>query len=54
MTTYKIIYFYSKFFYQPYIIMCFLITCSICNKLTWKGCGKHVKELFKDVDKKKI
>lgn len=29
--------------------MCFLIKCTSCNKTTWKGCGKHIKDLAKKV-----
>ncbi|KAF8340531.1 uncharacterized protein EI90DRAFT_2080641 [Cantharellus anzutake] len=24
--------------------MCFQVKCSTCQKITWKGCGKHVDQ----------
>ena len=29
--------------------MCMLVDCGSCGKKTWKGCGKHVEQIFKDV-----
>nr|CAX74579.1 hypotheticial protein [Schistosoma japonicum] len=29
--------------------MCIKVTCSKCGKFTWKGCGKHVEQVMKDV-----
>ncbi|KAI0034761.1 hypothetical protein K488DRAFT_44835 [Vararia minispora EC-137] len=28
---------------------CFAIKCDTCGKTTWKGCGKHVDQVMKDV-----
>lgn len=25
--------------------MCFLTKCNGCQKITWQGCGRHVKQL---------
>ncbi|ESN90026.1 hypothetical protein HELRODRAFT_194728 [Helobdella robusta] len=29
--------------------MCMKTQCEKCQKTTWKGCGKHVEEVMKDV-----
>ncbi|KDQ13553.1 hypothetical protein BOTBODRAFT_33563 [Botryobasidium botryosum FD-172 SS1] len=29
--------------------MCYAAQCAVCNKVTWKGCGKHIDSVFKDV-----
>ncbi|RUP44433.1 hypothetical protein BC936DRAFT_149465 [Jimgerdemannia flammicorona] len=29
--------------------MCYAVTCSKCNKTTWKGCGRHVDSVMKNV-----
>jgi hypothetical protein len=29
--------------------MCFLTKCSKCNKISWDGCGRHVKNLASQV-----
>ena len=34
--------------------MCFIVICSKCKKFTWSGCGKHLEEIFRGVDEKKI
>lgn len=26
-------------------IMCYPVTCSVCGKITWDGCGEHVAEV---------
>jgi hypothetical protein len=29
--------------------MCSRVTCNICNKATWSGCGEHVEEALAGV-----
>jgi hypothetical protein len=29
--------------------MCKKITCDICKKPTWEGCGEHIEDALKDV-----
>jgi len=29
--------------------MCYQVSCDTCKKITWKGCGKHVEQVMKDV-----
>ena len=29
--------------------MCRAISCKICGKTTWAGCGQHVNQVMKDV-----
>ncbi|QNE45638.1 hypothetical protein F1C58_00995 [Glaciihabitans sp. INWT7] len=29
--------------------MCRAVTCRICGKTTWAGCGQHVDEVMKNV-----
>jgi hypothetical protein len=29
--------------------MCYRKRCSLCNKLTYGGCGKHIEEILRDV-----
>jgi len=31
--------------------MCKKVTCSICKKPTWEGCGEHIEDALKDVPK---
>ncbi|TFK49720.1 hypothetical protein OE88DRAFT_1662333 [Heliocybe sulcata] len=28
---------------------CYLVKCDKCGKTSWKGCGKHVDQVMKDV-----
>ncbi|KAF8604645.1 hypothetical protein BDV93DRAFT_471646 [Ceratobasidium sp. AG-I] len=28
---------------------CFAVQCGSCGKTTWKGCGKHVESVMKNV-----
>lgn len=28
---------------------CFQVQCDKCGKMTWKGCGRHVDSVMKDV-----
>ncbi|KAH8913431.1 hypothetical protein BT69DRAFT_1255043 [Atractiella rhizophila] len=34
---------------DPLRLHCFAVKCSNCGKTTWKGCGKHVESVMKDV-----
>ena len=29
--------------------MCIKVECKICEKVTWKGCGRHIEQALKDV-----
>jgi hypothetical protein len=29
--------------------MCYAVTCRVCGKTTWAGCGEHVEEVRKSV-----
>ena len=29
--------------------MCSLVTCKVCNKPTWAGCGEHIEYALADV-----
>ncbi|ORX89578.1 hypothetical protein K493DRAFT_67154 [Basidiobolus meristosporus CBS 931.73] len=29
--------------------MCFPATCNTCGKTTWKGCGRHIDSVMKNV-----
>ncbi|KAG1781772.1 hypothetical protein EV702DRAFT_1073335 [Suillus placidus] len=29
--------------------MCYAVKCDKCGKTTWKGCGRHVEQVMKDV-----
>lgn len=29
--------------------MCYAVKCEKCSLTTWKGCGKHVEQVMKDV-----
>jgi hypothetical protein len=29
--------------------MCYQVKCKQCEKITWRGCGKHVEQTMKDV-----
>ncbi len=29
--------------------MCQRVICSVCNKITWTGCGRHVDEVMAGV-----
>ncbi|KAG0242883.1 hypothetical protein BGW41_003283 [Actinomortierella wolfii] len=31
--------------------MCFAVKCNNCGKTTWRGCGRHVEQVMKDVPK---
>lgn len=31
------------------VIMCFKVQCDECKKPTWRGCGRHVEQVLKDV-----
>ncbi|CAF1085191.1 unnamed protein product [Didymodactylos carnosus] len=31
--------------------MCYVITCSRCEKKTWAGCGQHAKRVMETVPK---
>lgn len=30
--------------------LCLKVQCDRCNKITWKGCGRHAEEVMKDVE----
>lgn len=32
-----------------FITMCMKVTCENCQKITWRGCGKHAEAVMKDV-----
>jgi hypothetical protein len=34
--------------------MCSPITCNLCNKITWQGCGEHLDEVFAGIPEDQI
>ncbi|WP_231610769.1 hypothetical protein, partial [Rhodococcus sp. CX] len=32
-----------------YIAMCYPVTCPVCGKTGWEGCGQHVDDVMRDV-----
>ena len=34
--------------------MCYQTKCSKCHKITWGGCGKHIKSALKGIPKEKL
>ena len=34
--------------------MCYQVKCSKCRKITWSGCGRHIREALKGVPEDKL
>jgi hypothetical protein len=39
----------SKFTTDKGVKMCSKVTCEICKKATWSGCGEHIEEALEGV-----
>ena len=49
LTKGRVDYFYTVFFFLRCCAMCYRKRCSICGKLTYGGCGKHIEAVLGDV-----
>ena len=34
--------------------MCSRVTCSVCGKVTWEGCGQHVEEALQGISEEQL